>query len=162
MTSQLQYWNQVEVLFLCNSENHEHSRFKFYRIILFLRMQSKYVNFVVAMATEETIHPFQFGSWNSLRSFSEFRSIFQNLWTKWYFLSFEFHSCSCDVISPSFAYQDGGLYIASFLTLNANILRTTSDIKKKVNSVLSYFVRSYVWDQHVLGWTFPLRYEVQR
>ena len=65
---------------------------------------------------------------NSLWRFSKFRSIFQNLWTKWYFLSF--HSCSCDVISPSFAYQDGALHITSFLTLNANILRTTSDIKK--------------------------------
>ena len=41
------------------------------------------------------------------------------------------HSCSCDVIPLSSAYQDGGLRIKSFLTLNANILGTTSDIKKR-------------------------------
>ena len=35
MASQLQYGNQVEVLFLYNSENHEHSHFKFSDIILF-------------------------------------------------------------------------------------------------------------------------------
>ena len=43
----------------------------------------------------------------------------------------QFHSCSCDVISPSFAYQDAGLYITSFSTLNANILRTRSDIEER-------------------------------
>ena len=58
----------------------------------------------------------------------------------------QFHSCSCDVISPLFAYQDDGLHITSW---NANILRTTSDIEKPVNDILSYFVRSYIWDQHV-------------
>ena len=36
MKSQLQYSNQVEVLFLFNSENHEHARFKFSGILLFL------------------------------------------------------------------------------------------------------------------------------
>ena len=45
----------------------------------------------------------------SLWSFLGFHSIFQNVEAKWYFLSF--HSCSCDVILPSFAYQDGGLHI---------------------------------------------------
>ena len=44
MTSQLQYWNQVEVLFLYNSESHEHSHFKFSGIILFLsRNQNKWI-----------------------------------------------------------------------------------------------------------------------
>ena len=43
MTSQLQYSNQVEVLFPYNSENHEHSRFKFSGMILFLSSnQNKY------------------------------------------------------------------------------------------------------------------------
>ena len=42
-----------------------------------------------------------------------------------------FHSCSCDVISPPFVYQDGGLYITSFSALNANILRTISDTEKR-------------------------------
>ena len=42
-----------------------------------------------------------------------------------------FHSCSFDVISPSFAYQDGGLHTTSFSTLNANILRTRGDIEKR-------------------------------
>ena len=43
----------------------------------------------------------------------------------------QFHSCGCDVISPSFAYQDGGLHITSFSTLNENILRTISDFEKR-------------------------------
>ena len=89
------------------------------------------------------------------KSFSEFRSIFQNLWAKWYFLSF--HFCSCDVISPSFAYQDGGLHITSFLTFNVNILRTRSDIEKRLNGVLSYFVRSYTREQHFLWVNFPFK-----
>ena len=42
-----------------------------------------------------------------------------------------FHFCSCDVISPSFAYQDGGLHVTSFSTLNANILRNRRDIEKR-------------------------------
>ena len=45
------------------------------------------------------------------------------------FLSF--HACSCDVISPSFAYQDGGFHIVGFLTLNANISRTRGHIEKR-------------------------------
>ena len=36
MTSQLQYQNQVEVIFLYNSEIHEHSQFTFSGIIVFL------------------------------------------------------------------------------------------------------------------------------
>ena len=36
MTSHLQYSNQVEVLFLYNSDNHEHSLFKFSGMILLL------------------------------------------------------------------------------------------------------------------------------
>ena len=43
MTSQLQYSNQVEVLFLYDSENHKHTRFKFSGMILFLSSnQNKY------------------------------------------------------------------------------------------------------------------------
>ena len=66
----------------------------------------------------------------------------------------QFRSCSCDVILPSFAYQDGGLHITSFLTLNGSILRTASDM---VNGVLFYFVRSYVLDQHVFLVNFPFK-----
>ena len=48
---------------------------------------------------------------------------------KMIFLSF--HSCSCDIVSPSFAYQDGGFHITVFSTVNANILRTKSSIEKR-------------------------------
>ena len=36
MTSQLQYSNQMKVLFLYNSKNHEHTRFKFSGMILLM------------------------------------------------------------------------------------------------------------------------------
>ena len=42
----------------------------------------------------------------------------------------QFLCCSCEVILPSFAYQDGGFHVTTFSTLNANILRTRSDIEK--------------------------------
>ena len=41
-----------------------------------------------------------------------------------------FHSCSSDIISSSFAYQDAGLHVTSVSTLNANILRIRLDIEK--------------------------------
>ena len=49
------------------------------------------------------------------------------------FLSF--HSCSCDFISPSLTYQDGGLDMTSSLTLHENILRTRNDIEKRSTAV---------------------------
>ena len=65
------------------------------------------------------------------------------------------HSCNCDVISPSFAYQDGILHITSFLTLNANILRTRSDIEKPPAAFFLLLhvqcIRSFIQDQCVFG-----------
>ena len=49
--------------------------------------------------------------------------------SKMIFLSY--HTCSCDVISLSFAYQDGGLHITGVSTLNANISRTRGHIEKR-------------------------------
>ena len=62
--SQLQSSNRVEGLFFYNSENHEHSLFKFSRIKMFLTIVIK-TNYIVAMATKETTCPSQFGSSNS-------------------------------------------------------------------------------------------------
>ena len=56
---------------------------------------------------------------------------------KMYFLSF--HSCNCDVISPSFVYQYGGLNLASFSDLKANILRSRSDIGKRSTALFRVF-----------------------
>ena len=51
--------------------------------------------------------------------------------TKLILFEFLLQSCSCDVISPSFTYEDGGLHSTSLSTLNANVLRTRSDIQKQ-------------------------------
>ena len=37
-----------------------------------------------------------------------------------------------DIISPSFAKQDGGLHITTLSTLKANLLRTRRDIEKRL------------------------------
>ena len=42
MNSQLQYWNQVELLFLCNSEKDENSRLKFSRILSLISNQNNW------------------------------------------------------------------------------------------------------------------------
>ena len=36
INSQLQHWNQAEILFLCNSEDHEYTCFKFSRILFLI------------------------------------------------------------------------------------------------------------------------------
>ena len=59
-------------------------------------------------------------------------------------------------MSPSLAYQDGGIHITSFSTLNANISWTRDDIEKRSMEFFLFFIRSYIKINIFYGWTFSL------
>ena len=56
--------------------------------------------------------------------------------------------------SPLFAYQNGCLHIIS--SFEFKYLENQRWYWKMINGILSYFIRSYIWGQHVFWWTFPL------
>ena len=68
----------------------------------------------------------------------------------------QFHSCSCDVISPSFTYQDGCLHITSFSTLNANVMRTKGGIETRSTAFFPVLSDLTSENNMFFGGTFPL------